>query len=310
MAPSAIYDAATSRRELRNDPWKRSPLTGQQESDILSAEGAVAVVFGSFLSGLVDVPLFLEAMTVEKDYLTVSMLPLEVANRDNFENALTRFSVDYQKDGIQLLVVREELPWTVDWVVSASHFMAKRPKIKRTTRVVFLGRGKAAWDWSDPAYKNRLPHPVTLLNLNPWSISALEQWISDAGFGPCGEMEIQNLVENTGLWGGLVGEAAHFIRDNPVQWQLELNDKFIDARFADLQEIEERDFPFEVEAIFKVLADYDDGLAASEIAVLLEIDDMDFIKRIMGWGDALSFLKLDRDGLWRLDPIVRRIFKD
>jgi len=85
-----------------------------------------------------------------------------------------------------------------------------------------------------------------------------------------------------------------------VLWKQEMNETLLASDFPGLRKIEESDFPSEVIDIFQVLSDYGGGLTTSDIGTLLEIDDMDFIRRTVAWGDALSFLKLDREGLWRL----------
>jgi hypothetical protein len=302
--PPAVYEAGTFRRSRPRDPWLRSPLTGQQESAVLAAESGVAVLFGSRLAGLEDVDEFLRASVAEKDYVTLT--PLENAvDRQSFTQGLAEAFSRYQGEGTQVVVLSADRPWTADWVMEGLRLVERRRSGKAVKRVLFVGDSRTAWNWVGSGTEVTRPG-LTVLSLSPWVTSALRLWVSDAGFGPCGESELAECRAATGLWGGMLSRLSQQIRRDPMQWQRGLQ-RFKEeagpglcAAFAD-------DIPTEAHQVLRTMADYQDPITPAELAHLIDARDGDLVPRVFRWGDLMGFLRLETGGVWRLDTVVSRL---
>ena len=304
-APPAVYEAGTFRRTLPGDHWLRSPLSGQQESDILATESGVTVLFGSRLAGLVDVERFLRASANEKTYVSFVQLA-DLEDRQTFCTKLKSEITNHQGNGTQLIMLPEHQFWTADWVSDALQIVSRHRGKKLLRRVLFVGDPNAAWAWTDPAIPTPDKPGLTVMSLSPWAPSSLRLWVTDAGFGPCGESELHEFQEATGLWSGLLSRLAGHIRQDSIQWRRGL-EQFIEEAHGDSYTEFIDDIPPEVHPVLDALSAYGDGITPEELCELLGGRPLAYIQRVIRWGDMLGFVQPEGGGRWHIDPVVGHI---
>ncbi len=93
----------------------RSPLTAQQESELLSEPSGVGIVFGTQASGLSDVGNSLV------DAFSDHHLDLieEATDLDGFLNTV-RGQIESKRDGLNIAVVSHRVDWSAEWTYQAS----------------------------------------------------------------------------------------------------------------------------------------------------------------------------------------------
>lgn len=200
--PPEFYQAGSYRRGRQRDPWIRSPLTGQQESEILAEKDGVVMLLGTLLAGLDWVEPFLKEMIADKDFVKLSVLS-GLNDLKGFETRLREGLNAYGKmKGTQLWVIPHREPWTQAWVDFAQDQIVRRGAASGVIkRVLFIGGSRTAWDWLGAEGTERAGG-VNLLTLTPWTPPFVGQWVRDAGFGPLSKDDLGAWGEAIGWWGG------------------------------------------------------------------------------------------------------------
>jgi hypothetical protein len=303
--PPPEYEAATFRRSRRDEPWLRSPLTAQQEAELLSRENGVVLLFGSPLSGLERVIGFLRE-TCDSTQLRV---PERVMDLRHFEAVLGDIKTD-RPEGVFLLVLGPQCPWSERWVERAvEHLARKKSSQKRFLRVLFLGDSRTAWEWEhleDWRRQKLADAGVRELALHPWREPALRRWMLDAGFGPHDNPEgCREFLRVTGGWDALVLRLGELCRDSAHNWKEHLRtvgqtwqkDSTWLARFG----LVDATLP-----VLREMAEWNDPFSTAEAADWLErpLDDA-ILLRSLSWADRLQYARKVEQGKWRLDEVVR-----
>jgi hypothetical protein len=308
--PPMVYESATYRRYLPDDHWIRSPLTGQQESEILEPAHGVCVLFGLHLAGLRRVTEFLEPADRSLPGIRVTKLH-PVADRNGFEAALGEAIERPDKgwEGVHLIVVDHEQPWSDAWVTSALQVTKKRRAKRLYHRVLFIGDADAAWRWVvlEPGIRDRLEGAGTnVLGLKPWKDDALRRWMADAGFGPVHDRDQRELfTAATGNWGELLHELGARIHENTARWK-EIVEQY--GAESGIPWLERENLMAAALPVLEAMRDDEYDFSTEDLHVLLE-DRMDKaeILRILRWADLLHLVHVAGRGLWRLDPLVSRL---
>lgn len=309
-SPPILYEAASYRRRKAGDPWVRSPLTGQQESEILAESDGVVLLFGTALAGLDRVESFLTDMVNEKDFVEMDIIR-GIQDAKSFGERLRTASNSFKGDGIHLFVIPYSEPWTPAWIELAAQHLRRRRSTRLTTRLLFLGDAQDAWDWLESAPAQI--EDVGMLSLGPWTDPFPGQWVQDAGFGPLGDSDLKQWSEATGWWGRLMAQLGEALNQDPTAWQ-QVFQAFQHALPDRLREALEQDIPADLTYPLRLLAEYRDPLTEEDWLGLLTDPvgsaDPEKLSRLVRWADLLSFLTPTEARMWRLDPVLARALRD
>jgi len=309
-SPPILYEAASYRRRKAGDPWVRSPLTGQQESEILTESDGVVLLFGTVLAGLDRVESFLTDMVNEKDFVEMDIIR-GIQDAKSFGERLRSASNSFKGEGIHLFVVPYSEPWTPAWIELAGQHLRRRRSTRLTTRLLFLGDSQDAWDWLESAPAQI--EDVGMLSLGPWTDPFPGQWVQDAGFGPLGDSDLKQWSETTGWWGRLMAQLGEALNPDPTAWQ-QVFHTFQHALPDRLREAIEQDIPADLTYPLRLLAEYRDPLTEEDWLDLLTDQagsaDSEKLSRVVRWADLLSFLTPTEARMWRLDPVLARALRD
>jgi len=310
--PPELYEASTYRRGKRGDPWVRSPLTGQQESEILAEKDGVVVLFGTRLAGLDQVKVFLEEMVAGKDFVALNVAE-GLEDKKRFDDRLLQVlekARDAKAEGLQLLVVPHTEPWTPGWMDLAASRLARRRSLRTQVRVLFVGDARDAWEWviDGSAGGDKRPE-VEAHYLAPWVGSFVTQWSKDAGFGPLGKEDLAEWEENTKWWGGLLAPLGERLKEDPVSWRKAF-ESFSRCIPATVRDMLASDLPADLVYSLEILARYNDPLSCDDWLELLDnpapVDGKMNLKQIIRWADLLGLLSPTEGGRWAIDQVVGR----
>lgn len=303
------YNAEHFRRFAADNYWLRSPITGQQESEIFSGESGVCLVFGHALSCLEDVPSFLREArehNPEPDKVHLSMLDLH-AEPGRFRDDVAQCVAEAHErglGGVQILVAPLETPWSEAWLSECSRVLADSAKRKKLrTRVVFLGDAHAAWRClAAPDGFDLRSEPQSII-IKRWNDSAIVRWMKDASFGPINNSsERARFLAATGGWPLALKELGHAISKNDADWlprleEFEKRDDWLPASI---------DLPEAARPVLSEMAELGGAISLDDLCELLDADERDRVAAILEWSVLMGLARhTEREG-YELDKIVAR----
>jgi len=293
----------TLRRGLPENNWIRSPLTAQQELDLLLPSNGVAVLFGSRVAGLDDVDRFLHTACREGRLIT-----LDTANdRRGFLRQLDELLKD-RPVGLILGLVPDYCPWSEDWVLSSMELIAKSTASRKYARLLFVADPELTWSWvqTDKSAQDRMAeNGVAELSLEPWSDQALRQWMSEAGFGPDDQAGRDCFKNVTGNWGALLYQVGLRCRREPHHWQeaiVEYERELAQrAEWGELFGLIGQALP-----VLKVMAERNEPVSWEEISSHVGGGSPILVAMVLCWADRLRYIRPAGQKKWVLDPIIRQ----
>jgi hypothetical protein len=292
----------TLRRGLPEDIWLRSPLTAQQELDLLVPSNGVAVLFGSRVAGLDDVDRFLHSACREGRLIT-----LDTANdRRGFLRQLEDLLKD-RPEGLILGVVPDYCPWSEDWVLSSLDLINKSVTSRKYARILFVADPESTWSWvqTDKSAQDRMAeNGVAEFSLEPWSDQALRQWMAEAGFGPEDQAGRDCFKNVTGNWGALLYQVGLRCKRDPNKWQEAIVDYERElaqrAEWGELFGLVGQALP-----VLKVMAERNEPVSWEEISSHVGGGSPILVAMVLCWADRLRYIRPAGQKKWVLDPIIR-----
>ncbi|WP_445301078.1 AAA family ATPase [Microcoleus sp. D2_18a_B4] len=314
--PQPEYEPATFRSPLVKNKAdsRRSPLTVQQESDLLRREYGVSIIFGCQAAGIDDLRVFMEAAFSKKD-CKVHYLE-NVSDRSDFSQRLTEISNRRKKDTTTLIVVSASTLWSKDWVDEAIQKI-KRLKKEAFIQLVFVADPQKAWQL---VIHNSIGldsfKELRFFSLKPWHDAALRHWLEDAKLPR--ELEVRKKITAvTGNWSNLLQEFYQFAQANPHCWpnslaelknQFNKSDKLINSMGFDGCEPQRK-------LVMRTLAQWGEAAAVEELIEVLDDVSPEIVKQTLKWADLLSLVshlgnqKQNGKDYWQIDPVVGRLLE-
>lgn len=305
--PPPNYEPASIRRTDPEDIVRRSPLTGQQETDVLSYENGVSVLFGVPMGGLNDVVRFLRLAAPGAPVHEISDAGSRAALVMRLEEVLTA-----TPEGLSLAVVSPASPWTADWVVGALHsFKARTVRRGSTVRVVFVGDAHAAWGWTDPASRDVdecRRRMVRVISLHPWSGESLSLWLQDQAIILNAE-ERQRVLELSGGWPTLLEEwAKHPPRDGKASPESMVN--LLRERSDDRTWRPALGLARELNPVLALFAEYGPSMSAGDLEMVAQgAAARSEIERVLAWSELIGIVRKDDVERYSLNSLVMRLAK-
>ncbi|WP_293156077.1 MULTISPECIES: sigma-70 family RNA polymerase sigma factor [unclassified Microcoleus] len=318
--PQPEYEPTTFRSPLlvnNKADSRRSPLTVQQESDLLRPENRVSIIFGCQAAGIDDLRVFMMKAASSKKDCKIHYHYLEnLSDRSDFSQRLTEI-INPRKKDITLVVVSATNLWSKDWVDEAIKKIKILKKEDSFIQLVFVADPQKAWqlvNYSSTGFD--LFKDMRFFSLKPWHDAALRHWLEDTNLPS--ELEVRKKIAAvTGNWSNLLQEFYQFAQINPHCWQDSLaqlkkqfnkSDKLINSMGFDGCEPQRK-------LVMRTLAQWRE---AATVEVLIEVlDDVspEVVKQTLRWADLLSLVshlgnqKQDGKDYWQIDPVVGRLLE-
>ncbi|MEG3927258.1 sigma-70 family RNA polymerase sigma factor [Microcoleus sp. T3_D1] len=312
------YEPATFRSPLVKNKAdsRRSPLTVQQESELLRREYGVSIIFGCQAARIDDLRVFMmEAASSKKD-CKIHYLE-NLSDRSDFSQRLTEIINRRKKDTTTLVVVSATTLWSKDWVDDTLKKLKRLTKEKSFIQLVFVAYPEKAWqlvihNWSGfDSFKE-----LRFFSLKPWHEAALRHWLEDVNLPS--ELEVRKKITAvTGNWPNLLQKFYQFSQANPHCWQDSLaelknqfnkSDKLINSMGFDGCEPQ-------IKLVMRTLAQWGEAAAVEELIEVLDDVSPEIVKQTLRWAEILSLVshlgnqKQDGKDYWQIDPVVGRLLE-
>ena len=297
------YAPATFRRAIDDAQQLRSPLTFQQERDLLRESNGVAVVFGSVLAMVGSVPKAL-SLCCEKSGRSARLYLVQDSREiRDLSDAMERiWQLAAESSGTIAVVVPPVCPWDETWILKALDFAETRRARDRFLRVIFIGDAKRAWYWSEVDMSGRYG-AIEEYRCGQWAEPVVCQWADEIGIGRDRE-SCRRIGEVTGRWGMLLSDLAQLCHHRPHEWAQHLNavGRSISEKAG---EWAREELPQEAAPVLKTLAVLGQPVKPADLADLAE-SNTDLVRRVLRWAESLHFVRAAADGAWDLDPVVAK----
>ncbi|MDO9016932.1 MAG: hypothetical protein Q8S73_20295 [Deltaproteobacteria bacterium] len=297
-----------------NEPWKRSPLTARQESQILDRTHGAVVLFGARLAEINDLDPWLRAMAPSERLALMFFGPegREAGGAVDFQTWLRKVADSRTKGSRRaenrekdlLLVVRDAIAWDPSWVAQASELLSNLKTRDSYVRVLFVGSPEHAWDCMGVENAGHLLGTASVLTLGPWSELAVRRWQLDLGIGVADDACLRDIIKATGGWGTLLHRFGQRLRHNTGRWRVELDalaEEVGSGSYLRLFAI-----PGPAEDGLRAMAEYRESITSSDLVKLVDDLEPATAHRVLSWASLVRFVSEDQDG-WRLDPLLERL---
>jgi hypothetical protein len=304
------FQAATFRSTYRAqghpDEARRSPLTAQQENQLLRRDNGVSLVIGSLGTGLADVEPFLE-LACGEGFLARSG---PVQDFDRFDKQISDV-FKRRREGTTLLLVSSTSAWSPAWVEAAAERLDKLQRTTHFVRIVFLADPERALRLireCDPAFRAWTGRGLTL-SLERWHDAAVAKWLEDCNLGGLGKGGRDRIAGQTGNWPVLLKEFMELARSRPDQWEQSLGE--LSARLQDREYASDRLKNFGLDdgaerGILRDLATLGEASTEDLCGVLSGVTDVQ-LTSAMEWASRLGLVSLSQQGAWRVDGVIARL---
>ena len=310
--PAPAFDPTRARRRHRDDPWRRSPLTGDQEGRLLEPANGVDVLLGSRLAGIGEVEPFLNIACDDRE----AEFELLGGPAINFAARLAdAFSTRTAE--VKVVLVPAEVDWDAGWVHDAARVVGRLQSVTSFARVLFVGDAACAWravaaaaDALPTSPPGRAGHPIRLFPgrrlhlLKPWGAEAMGQWRRETEIGPSGQAEGDHFIRDLPHWAGPMHELGRRCGHDPLCGEAEATKLTALLRnptgpwAADLF-----DPPAEV---LKLIDDLG-GAGDDDLAELADPGLAVLVPAALRWCDLMHFTRLDTEGQRHVDPTVKEL---
>jgi hypothetical protein len=273
-------------------------------------ENGVSLIFGSKASGLDDLEAFLGSSFGKESVLNIR----KTLDKSEFKKEISGFNRD--KEGISLILVSQDCPWTDSWVKTAFEKVERLKSKTSLLRIAFI---------ADPVIARQLLADRTsldtfihrgakILSLEQWHDTALRQWL-DCSCIPNGTEFREKLTQVTGNWPILLYHFHNTDEGGKLRWDKSLTD--LQNRMSESRFKSELMTSFGIESMeegrtLKALCELqgDLGLTCTDLSEVLEDIPIDMIGQILKWAELLRLIKPNAQDRYFADPIVHKLMED
>lgn len=305
--PSPSYDPSVFRIPLKKpNDFRRSPLTVQQESQILMENRRVSVIFGTKASGLEEIP----------GYLKDAGKKLTVVNAntpEDFANRLDTIAKTLRKNDEQAIAIAtHEVSWNREWIETSLETLKKLKEQGSKLRIVFLSDFSKTFSLVSDFDDTRLwltSKNIGMISLQKWREAALKQWIADINLGVD---SLEKIREATNLWPLEIEKLYMCLSKDPARCEKCLTT--IENSQMDPEEARRnlKNFGiYEPESVklLEIVSKFPDALPDDVAELAEETIDKEFVGSALLSFELLGLLELSDTGCWQVDSVVARMIK-
>ena len=300
--PPAPYEALHFRRGITDSPTVRSPLTAQQEAELIAASNDVVVVCGSPLAEMDEIGRFLKLASPDCQCEVLE------TSRD-VADVVDCIETFYARDArLSLAVVTSSCGWANSWVEKTVAHLRRKTSRRRFVRVIYVADPQQVWTWtgnSSPREK-LLSGGVRELTLRPWTEPSLRRWLDDLGIAP-GEGDGRERIRAvTGAWASPLRNFADRCQAESHRWQQHLTELATEL-LEDSSWGKRLALRSEALGLFRTMNDLGEPAQREELGILLQEVSPDQVDRVLRWAELLSYVRKGAGNRWVLDGLVAQL---
>lgn len=305
--PSPSYDPSVFRIPLKKpNNFRRSPLTVQQESQILMENRKVSIIFGTKASGLEEIP----------GYFTDAGKKLTVVNANNSEDFAERLETiakELRKSDEQAIAIATyEVSWGKEWIEKSLETLRTLKEQGSKLRIIFLSDFSKTFSLVSGFEDARFwlsSKNVGSISLQKWREAALKQWIADINLGVD---SLEKIREVTNLWPLEIEKFYMCLNKDPAKWEKCLNT--IENSQMDPEEARRNLKSFgiynsESVGLLEIVNKFPDAPPDDVVELAEETIDKEFVRSALLSLELLGIIELSDAGCWQLDSVVARMIK-
>lgn len=302
------YDAAHFRPSYRVEGVppnsRRSPLTAEQESELMQSPKRVSIIFGHQAAGIGEVKEYL------RDRQDAGQFQLRVISGVMEKSAFLRQLREMGETRADkvFILVDFDCPWTTEWVKEIREFLDSSKRYDKLY-VIFLADAEhtLALARQNPDFVDDLLEAgILILQLKPWHPSTVGLWLSDCEFENTRPV-IEKIENATGNWSSLLYRLYDKARKNPHQLQHFIQEFETNILEKDLMDVILSEFGAsrdEVKSVLQYVALGD--VHFQEIADTLKIP-AEMVRSILVCAEILGTARQAGKGIWKADPLVAKL---
>jgi len=308
------FDATTFRSVLRtdhSDVVRRSPITAEQESELLAKRYSVSIVTGNETAGLNELDQYLYNQVGKEFFLCLQDRSDINDFRTELENLNSR-----TKNGLTVILVDYSCAWSEKWIEIALSTINKLKSKDAFVNVIFLADPPLLWgliNHSSRSMQNLNEAGVRAYQLGPWHDNAVDQWLTDCGSPMNSDADRARVAAVTANW----PELLYLLYNKDLtmaKWDKSLNS--IEKLLGDSDYLNnlmknlglELDQPWN---ILKTMSDYGEYLSIPDLTELTDKsqheNNMENVTKCIQWADMLCLVTPGNAGTWAVNPIVKRV---
>lgn len=305
--PLPEYEPTAFRAADREVPWRRSPLTAQQESELRARRNDVVLLTGSRAAGL-DA---LEA-TLRSLLGTDFFVKLERGTTAGFFSTELKTALERRKqEGVTLVFVPHTASWTLKWTEEALQMVGRLTSKTSYVHVVFVADPEKAWALGDveEPLEALAAGGLAQMKLKPWHEAALRRWLDDCGFGLVDPPSRVRIEEVTGNWPLFLEAFYETTRSALHRWKeglQKLEEKMGEADGTFAQEL-----GVVAPDVCRVLGNLG-TLGEASVEDLGAVTDgvpAEGVRKVVWWADLFDLVRPAGHNTWRIDPVVNRVLR-
>ncbi len=291
------------------DRSRRSPLSLGQESELRRRANGVAVVFGVAAAGLADL-----RTATDQSFGQSNVIAIEKTGLQEFAADLDK-ACESRATELTVIWIGSGIPWNSQWVDAALDKL-DRLVAEKYVRVMFVADPQKTWELSGESALDQLRERGTrIYTLEPWSDTAIRQWLDDTQLGPAADKTgREHLLRVTGGWPHLLEAFASRIqkRGEVAGWNQSVSqtEALLDQKL--FRKELTRMFGFDIPMVSDVLrcaAQYGEA-SETELDQLVNAELGEKagcqVGRVLRWGELLRITYPAPAG-WTVDPLVARL---
>ena len=300
--PAAPYEALHFRRGGGDKPTVRSPLTAQQEGEVVQPSSDVAIVCGSGLGELEEVSEFFRRGSPDFE---CEVLEVGIGVGDVLEGAK---SMRVGEARVGVVVVGAACGWRNEWVLKVRTQLKRLRSSKRFVRVVFVADPQRVWSWTAPGSPRRdlVRDGVAEVSLRPWTYGSLRRWLDELGIAP-GDSEGRDRIRKaTGAWAAPLRDFAERCEGQSHKWQSHM--EALEGELGrDALWRKRLGLRGEAVRVLRTMMELGEPVEERELMELVDAGASDEVGRVVQWAELLSYVVKGAGNRWELDGLVAKL---
>ena len=223
-------------------------------------------------------------------------------NHSEFNEAPQKLLQSRDKKGHTIILVPTAVPWSGRWVSESKAILSHLKSPTGHVTVCFIANPITLWGvFFDDQMKDL---DIPWISLIPWRETFVRQYLEDQQLS----MPLDLIRDATGYWPALL-----YLLTDKCSQVIDLERRASKAKNL-LKECHEAEHLLEkfggdvvtTLPVLRTLAEIGQPSESSDISVLAEVS-IEFVDRIMVWGELLGITRREGSNFWRLDGIVAQI---
>ncbi|WP_041280621.1 ATP-binding protein [Desulfosudis oleivorans] len=314
--PQKFHTSIYRRAGKGKNTIRRSPVTGDQESDLLYRENGIRLVFGSRALGVEDLQEYIEIARPDSPTGAISAsMPVTIKDVNEFLTRLSRVLND-KKNGLNLIFIPPGTPFSELWVNEAARKLNALRSSTAICRLFFIFDPDSLLAWLKISKANRPENKlnnVQITSLKRWSESTVERWLNELALAPNNPTQREIIMSQTGGWPMLLYRFAELNLQRNVAWE-----KALDEVSSTLEQEDERGKFLNSVGLSKGTIQYKfmknwaeikEPLAPEDIIGLFDGFDEDQADCLLSYGEHLSICKPAKGNKWQQEALLAKLLR-